>query len=270
MRRRCGSSSWARPILRRRRLLAIVEAGHEVVAVYTRAPRPGGARGLEMTKTPVHRLAEAPRTAGRHARDAAHARGAGGVSRLRRRCRRRRRLWPDPAAAGARRAEARLPQPSRVPAAALARRGADSAGDHGRRRRDRRRSHAHGGRARYRPGRAASCARRSARPTPPANSTERLAELGARLMAARLARACRRQPGLSRRSRETARLYARKIDKSETRSTGALDADVVRNHIHGLSPSPGAFRRDRHRRARWSASNFSAPRSSTAPGAPGA
>ncbi len=40
-------------------LSAILEQGHEVVAVYTRAPRPAGRRGLEVTKTPVHRLAEA-------------------------------------------------------------------------------------------------------------------------------------------------------------------------------------------------------------------
>ena len=35
--------------------------------------------------------------------------------------------------------------------------------------------------------------------------------------------------------------YARKIDKSETRIDWSLDADAIRNHIHGLSPSPGAY-----------------------------
>ena len=51
-----------------------------------------------------------------------------------------------------------LPQPPRLAAAALARRRPDRAGDHGRRHRDRRHGHAHGGRPRHRPGRAWSSA----------------------------------------------------------------------------------------------------------------
>ena len=39
-------------------LLEIVGAGHEVVAVYTRAPRPAGRRGLELTPSPIAREAE--------------------------------------------------------------------------------------------------------------------------------------------------------------------------------------------------------------------
>lgn len=39
-------------------LRAIAEAGHEIVAVYTQPPRPAGRRGLELTKSPVHLLAE--------------------------------------------------------------------------------------------------------------------------------------------------------------------------------------------------------------------
>jgi methionyl-tRNA formyltransferase len=35
--------------------------------------------------------------------------------------------------------------------------------------------------------------------------------------------------------------YARKIDKGETRIDWRADAKSVRNHIHGLSPSPGAY-----------------------------
>jgi methionyl-tRNA formyltransferase len=35
--------------------------------------------------------------------------------------------------------------------------------------------------------------------------------------------------------------YARKIDKSETPIDWTRDADALRNHIHGLSPSPGAY-----------------------------
>lgn len=36
---------------------AIVAAGHEVVCVYSQPPRPGGRRGLEKVKSPVHRRA---------------------------------------------------------------------------------------------------------------------------------------------------------------------------------------------------------------------
>jgi methionyl-tRNA formyltransferase len=39
-------------------LLALHAAGHEIVAVYTRAPKPGGRRGLDLTPTPVEREAE--------------------------------------------------------------------------------------------------------------------------------------------------------------------------------------------------------------------
>jgi methionyl-tRNA formyltransferase len=39
-------------------LRAVVEAGHEVVAVYTQPPRPAGRRGLELTPSPVQREAE--------------------------------------------------------------------------------------------------------------------------------------------------------------------------------------------------------------------
>jgi methionyl-tRNA formyltransferase len=39
-------------------LLEIVGAGHEIVAVYTRAPQPAGRRGLELTPSPVAREAE--------------------------------------------------------------------------------------------------------------------------------------------------------------------------------------------------------------------
>lgn len=39
-------------------LSEIVGRGHEVVAVYTRAPAPAGRRGLELTPSPVHTVAE--------------------------------------------------------------------------------------------------------------------------------------------------------------------------------------------------------------------
>ncbi len=47
-------------------LAALVESGHEVVAVYTQPPRPGGRRGKELTPTPVHRAAAALGIAVRH------------------------------------------------------------------------------------------------------------------------------------------------------------------------------------------------------------
>jgi methionyl-tRNA formyltransferase len=39
-------------------LAAVADAGHEIAAVYTQPPRPAGRRGLELTKSPVHALAE--------------------------------------------------------------------------------------------------------------------------------------------------------------------------------------------------------------------
>ncbi len=39
-------------------LTEIVARGHEVAAVYTRAPAPAGRRGLDLTPSPVHRVAE--------------------------------------------------------------------------------------------------------------------------------------------------------------------------------------------------------------------
>ena len=47
-----GTPDFAVPTLR-----AILEAGHEVVAVYTRAPRPAG-RGMAPRKSAVHEVAE--------------------------------------------------------------------------------------------------------------------------------------------------------------------------------------------------------------------
>jgi methionyl-tRNA formyltransferase len=46
-----GTSEFAVPALK-----ALVEAGHDVIAVYTRAPRPAG-RGQQERRTPVHELA---------------------------------------------------------------------------------------------------------------------------------------------------------------------------------------------------------------------
>jgi methionyl-tRNA formyltransferase len=48
-----GTPEFSVPTLRR-----VVEAGHEVVACYTQPPRPAGRRGLELTPSPVQREAE--------------------------------------------------------------------------------------------------------------------------------------------------------------------------------------------------------------------
>jgi methionyl-tRNA formyltransferase len=40
-------------------LVALAAAGHEIVAVYTREPKPGGRRGLDLKPTPVERRARA-------------------------------------------------------------------------------------------------------------------------------------------------------------------------------------------------------------------
>lgn len=47
-------------------LIALAEAGHEIVAVYTQPPRPGGRRGRELTPSPVQQAAEARGMAIRH------------------------------------------------------------------------------------------------------------------------------------------------------------------------------------------------------------
>ena len=55
-------------------LAEIVGRGHDVAAVYTRAAKPAGRRGLELQPTPVEREARRFGLAGAHAGDAAHAR----------------------------------------------------------------------------------------------------------------------------------------------------------------------------------------------------
>ncbi|WP_296105638.1 methionyl-tRNA formyltransferase [uncultured Agrobacterium sp.] len=48
-----GTPEFSVPTLR-----ALKEAGHNVVAVYTQPPRPGGRRGLDLQKSPVHQASE--------------------------------------------------------------------------------------------------------------------------------------------------------------------------------------------------------------------
>jgi len=48
-----GTPNFSVPVLK-----AIIAAGHELVAVYTRAPKPAGRRGLDLTPSPVQAAAE--------------------------------------------------------------------------------------------------------------------------------------------------------------------------------------------------------------------
>ena len=141
-------------------LLEIVGAGHEIVAVYTRAPQPAGARH-GAAQSPVAREAES--SACRFSRRR-HCEGTTQQRDARARGRRRRggRLWLDPAEADPGGVSARLFQSARFAVAALARRGADPTRRDGRRPRDRRHGDEDGGRARYRADRHGRTHRRSA------------------------------------------------------------------------------------------------------------
>lgn len=48
-----GTPEFSVPTLR-----SVKDAGHDIVAVYTQPPRPGGRRGLDLQKSPVHQAAE--------------------------------------------------------------------------------------------------------------------------------------------------------------------------------------------------------------------
>ena len=85
-----GTSEFAVPALK-----ALVEAGHDVVAVYTRAPKPAG-RGQQERRTPVHELALSLGLAVRTPKPAQRGRSSG-LQGARSRCRRGRVLRPHPA-----------------------------------------------------------------------------------------------------------------------------------------------------------------------------
>lgn len=70
-----GTPDFAVPTLE-----ALIGAGHEVAAVYTQPPRPGGRRGKELTPSPVHRRAI---EAGIEVRTPATLRDAGEQARFR-------------------------------------------------------------------------------------------------------------------------------------------------------------------------------------------
>ncbi|WP_108663483.1 methionyl-tRNA formyltransferase [Acuticoccus kandeliae] len=73
-----------------------------------------------------------------------------------------------------------------------------------------------------------------------ATLTERLSRLGADLMGRALGGLERGALDLQAQPEEGV-TYAKKIDKAEARIDFAQDCVAVRNHIHGLSPAPGAY-----------------------------
>jgi methionyl-tRNA formyltransferase len=220
-------------------LLEIIGQGHDVAAVYTRAPRPAGRRGLELTKTPVHLIAEqhmipvfTPATL-RHETEQATFRAhkadvavvvAYGL------------ILPAPILAAPKLGCLNL-HGSLLPrwrgAAPIQR--AIMAGDR----------------------ESGVCVMRMEegldtgpvalleRAAIPATTTagdlsERLAKLGADLMARALPSLDRGVLDFTPQAAEGV-TYAKKIDKAEARVDWTADAETIRNQIHGLSPAPGAY-----------------------------
>ncbi len=220
-------------------LREVVKSGCRVVAAYTRAPKPGGRRGLEIRKTPVHEAAESLgipvftpatlKTEELQETFRGHAADVGLVI-----------------AYGLLLPTAILIAPKfgclNLHASLLPRwRGAAPiqravmAGDH----------QTGVDFMRMEEGLdTGPVALREVVPIRPADTagdlTERLARVAARI-------AVRGLNALESGSLEFSEQasvgasYARKIDKSETEIDWALNAEAVRNHIHGLSPTPGAF-----------------------------
>jgi methionyl-tRNA formyltransferase len=229
-----GAPDFATPTL-----LEIIGRGHEIAAVYTRAPQPAGRRGLELTKTPVHLVAEQfsiPVLTPASLRDPAEE------ARLRA-------LEPEvvvvvayglilPASVlglakfGCLNLHASL-LPRWRGAAPIQR--AIMAGDR----------------------ETGVCIMRmeAGLDTGPIALAERapirrettygdlaghLSRIGADLMARALAALARGALSFRAQS-EAGALYAKKIEKGEARIDWRAGAESVRNHIHGLSPQPGAF-----------------------------
>jgi len=228
-----GAPDFATPALR-----AILEHGHEVVAVYTRAPQPGGRRRLELTKTPVHRLADefglpvvtaaSLRSAEAQETFRAFAADVGVVVAYGL-------ILPPPVLAAPRLGCLNL-HASLLPrwrgAAPIQR--AIIAGD------------AETGvdlmrmEAGLDTGPVAREIRAAIAPNDTAGElTARLAALGAQLIVESLPELAADRLVFRPQSAEGA-TYAHKIDKSEAAIDWSADAVTVRNRIHGLAPAPGA------------------------------
>ncbi len=228
-----GAPDFAVPALR-----AIVEHGHEVVAVYTRAPQPAGRRGLELTQTAVHRLADSfglPVVTAATLRSAeaqetfrAYAADVGVVVAYGL-------ILPPPVLAAPRLGCLNL-HASLLPrwrgAAPIQR--AIMAGD----------AETGVGLMRMEAGLDTGPVAREIRaPIRPDDAAgelaARLAALGAQLIAESLPELAAGRLVFHPQSAEGA-TYAHKIDKSEAAIDWSADAVAVRNRIHGLSPAPGA------------------------------
>jgi len=219
-------------------LAEIVAAGHEVVAVYSQPPRPAG-RGMGERKSPVHDFAErsglpvlTPRSlkgTAEQAQFAAHAADAAVVVAYGL-------LLPKPVLDAPRLGCLNM-HASALPrwrgAAPIQR--AIMAGD--------RETAAMAMRMEEGLDTGPICLAERVAITPETTAGElhdRLMLVGAGLMVRALAAlergslACTPQPtgGVT---------YAAKIDKSETRIDFTSPAEAVRNHVHGLSPMPGAW-----------------------------
>ncbi|MGD1035899.1 MAG: methionyl-tRNA formyltransferase [Roseiarcus sp.] len=229
-----GASEFAAPSLS-----ALVELGHDVVAVYTRAPKPAGRRGLEIAKTPVHRLAEACslpvvttatlRTLEAQAQFRAFDADVAVVAAYGL-------ILPPPILAapkfGCLNIHASL-LPRWRGAAPVQR--AIMAGD----------AETGVDLMRLEEGLDTGPVAREARTPIRASDTAGdltaiLAALGARLIAEALPDLAAGRLNFRPQSAEGA-TYARKIEKSEAPIDWTVDAAHARNHIHGLSPSPGAY-----------------------------
>ena len=229
-----GAPEFATPTL-----LEIIRQGHDVVAVYTRAPKPAGRRGLASTKTPVHDLADrfslkvlTPATLkDPQTQEVFHAHGAEvavvvayGL------------ILPAPVLAapalGCLNLHASL-LPRWRGAAPIQR--AIMAGD----------SETGVSVMRMEAGLDTGPIALEERIAIDRNATageitHTLAEIGAALMARALP-ALAQDSLVFRPQGAAGATYAQKIDKTETRIDWSADAEAVRNHIHGLSPNPGAY-----------------------------
>ena len=204
-----GTSEFAAAVLRR-----LADSPHRPLLVVTPPDRPQG-RG--------RRAAAARRRGGRGSWGSSCCRPRASTTRtaleriraVAARGGGRLRLRPaDPRAAALRAADAERPP---LAAAALARRGADRAGDHGRRRAHRRQHHAGRRRPRLRSGRPARGGARSA-PTTTSTSLSATARRARRRAAGRGARPARRGAAGARPSRtRTEATYAEKIEPAERR-----------------------------------------------------
>ena len=229
-----GTPAFAVPVL-----AAIITQGHEVCAVYTRAPKPAGRRGLELTASPVQALAQrfhlpvhtpaSLREDDAAAAFAAHGADVAVVVAYG--------LLLPPAVLAAPRLGCLNLHASLLPrwrgAAPIQR--AVMAGD------------THSGvmvmrmEAGLDTGPVGMAERLAIGPDMTAGALhDALAPLGADLMLRALA-ALARGSLLFQPQAAAGVTYARKIDKAETRMDWHLPAQQLHNHVRGLSPFPGAW-----------------------------